>query len=335
MNETTHSKGSASEPDIVTLERHVEMSASPGLGAVVGNLAFCARRISAKLRRARLEDVLGEAGEENVQGEPQQKLDVIANDIMMASLAGRDGVVLLGSEEDEDLVRTSISTGGTSGVSDEGTPRFAVFFDPLDGSSNLEVAGSVGTIFSIYRLGETGEQAERLASGRAQQAAGYFLYGSSTVLVLAAAERVAMFVLDPEIGAFVRVSDDIRIPASGKVYSVNEANLESFPEGVRAYIAACHAAGVSARYAGAMVADVHRVLLKGGVFLYPATAKAPGGKLRLMYECNPMAKVICDAGGLADTGRGPIQDVPPERLHQRVPVILGSPDNVREILDRM
>mgnify|MGYP002838507653 CR=1 FL=1 len=315
---------------VVTLESHLlaceaaSGSATGALSWVMSTLGVCARMISGKLKRARLEDVLGEVGQENVQGEAQQKLDVIANDILMQMLTGRDGVVVLGSEEDESLVY-----GAPSGISDE---QFAVFFDPLDGSSNLDVAGGVGTIFSIYRVEGSLAGDYTLCPGREQVAAGYFLYGSSTLLVLATHGDVSMFVLDPAVGTFARVATGMRIPARGSVYSVNEANLETFPDGFKRYIAKCHAEGASARYAGAMVADVHRVLLKGGVFLYPPTAKAPNGKLRLMYECNPMAKIVTEAGGRAETGTGEILDVIPAELHQRVPVIIGSHENVDALL---
>jgi fructose-1,6-bisphosphatase I len=319
--------------DVVTLERHLlsiecaDEGATGALAWVLSSFGLCARMITHKLKRARLEDVLGEIGRQNVQGERQQKLDVIANRILMQILSGRDGVVVLGSEEDEDLVYAdSPGLGGQ---------RFAVFFDPLDGSGNLDVAGGVGTIFSVYRLDGAVAGGHRLRPGREQEAAGYFLYGSSTLLVLAAAGEVSMFVLDPDTGAFVRVMQRLRIPARGSVYSVNEANLETFPEGYRRYIADCHVGGISARYAGAMVADVHRVLLKGGVFLYPPTAAAPNGKLRLMYECNPMAKIVTDAGGAAETGSGAVLDVDPSALHQRVPVIIGSPENVSDVLARL
>lgn len=308
-----------------TLEREAESGDPTGaLSWVLSSLGVCARMISDTLRRARLEDVLGTAGQQNVQGEEQQKLDVIANDILVQRLRGRDGVVVLGSEEDETLLYAD-STG-------LGQERFAVFFDPLDGSGNLDVAGGVGTIFSIYRVLDDPRDDYELRPGREQLAAGYFLYGSSTLLVLATEGDVSMFVLDPAVGTFTRVLTGIRIPSRGNVYSVNEANLETFPDGFKRYIGACRASGASARYAGAMVADVHRVLLKGGIFLYPPTAKAPSGKLRLMYECNPMAKVVKEAGGLAGTGHGEIMDVVPAELHQRVPVIIGSPENVRELL---
>ena len=328
------SSAASSSPQAVdTLESHVlarEAASGRATGAlawVLSTLGVCARMISGKLKRARLEDVLGDVGRENVQGEVQQKLDVIANDILMQMLTGRDGVVVLGSEEDERLV-----FGARSGVTDE---QFAVFFDPLDGSSNLDVAGGVGTIFSIYRVEGDVSGDYTLCPGHEQIAAGYFLYGSSTLLVLATAGDVSMFVLDPAVGTFFRVATGMQIPAQGSIYSVNEANLDSFPDGFKRYIAKCHEAGASARYAGAMVADVHRGLLKGGGFLYPPTAKAPNGKLRRMYECNPMAKIVKEAGGRAETGNGEIMDVTPTALHQRVPVIIGSPENVDALLSEL
>jgi fructose-1,6-bisphosphatase I len=309
---------------LLTLEAHMlaEEANHPDsqgtLPWVVSAIGLAAKSIAGKLRHAYLEDVLGAHGAENVQGEDQQKLDVIADDFMIAALSMHDGVAVLGSEEDEHLIYT--------GNAANGRPQYAVFFDPLDGSSNLDTAGGVGTIFSIYRVTEDGDY--KLRPGREQVVAGYVLYGSSSVFVLSAGSGVHMFVLDTGVGAFIRVIQNLRVPKKGSVYSVNEANVDSFPEGFKNYIADCHTNGYSARYAGAMVADVHRLLLKGGVFLYPPTAKAPNGKLRLMYECNPMAKLVIDAGGKATTGQMDILDVEPQALHQRVPVLLGSPDDV-------
>jgi fructose-1,6-bisphosphatase I len=287
---------------------------------MMSSIAYASKAIATKLRNARLEDVLGVHGAENVQGEEQQKLDVIADDIMIAALSGCDSVALLGSEEDDEL----IYTGNKAPYS------FGVFFDPLDGSSNLDVAGGVGTIFSIYRVTADGEYG--LRPGNEQVAAGYVLYGSSTLMAVSAGSGVHLFVLDVAQGDFIRVAEKLQIPKRGKIYSVNEANEGSFPDGYRRYLASCHERGYSGRYAGAMVADVHRLLLKGGVFLYPPTAKASNGKLRLMYECNPMGKIVCDAGGAAESGSGPIQDVQPSELHQRVPVVLGSSDDVADVL---
>jgi len=315
------------EPSLVTLQTHMladerRLTESNGaLAWIISALSISAKTISATLKRARLEDVLGEAGRDNVQGEAQQKLDVIANDVMMQVLRGRDGVAVLGSEEDDELL--CFNTRNADGT------RYAVMFDPLDGSSNLDVAGSVGTIFSIYQA--DAERAETLFPGRRQVAAGYVLYGSSTIFVLTTGAGVHMFVLDPAIGAFIRVAESITIPAFGATYSVNEANIGSFPRGYKRYLQQCHNENFTARYAGAMVADVHRVLLKGGLFLYPPTHNAPEGKLRLMYEANPMAMIIEQAGGTATTGTENILDISPDNLHQRVPVVLGSPDNIDDL----
>jgi fructose-1,6-bisphosphatase I len=234
-------------------------------------------------------------------------------------------VALVASEEDDEptLLRPS----------NDGETRYCVLFDPLDGSSNIDVAGGVGTIFSILRY-QPGSDPEVsiLQPGVEQVAAGYVLYGSSTVLVVTTGNGVHMFTLDLAVGAFLRVEQDLRIPETGKTYSVNEGNRPGFPEGYRRYLAWAQENGYSARYVGAMVADVHRTLLKGGVFLYPPTAKAPQGKLRLMYEANPMAMLVEQAGGKAVTGEGRILEVAPEALHQRVPVLLGSAGEVDRVL---
>ena len=316
------------EPALITLQTHMldaerrSPQSGGALSWIVSALSISAKTISARLKRARLEDVLGEAGNENVQGEAQQKLDVIANNVMMQVLRGRDGVAVLGSEEDDELL--CFNTRNADGV------RYAVMFDPLDGSSNLDVAGSVGTIFSIFKVDPM--RTDKLQPGRRQVAAGYVLYGSSTVFVLTTGDGVHMFVLDPAIGAFIRVAESIQIPEFGASYSVNEANANSFPRGYKRYLRQCHNEDFSSRYAGAMVADVHRVLLKGGIFMYPPTGKAPAGKLRLMYEANPMAMIIEQAGGVATTGQENILDVMPTDLHQRVPVVLGSRDNIADLL---
>lgn len=315
-------------PSLTTLQSHMlaEDARTPGangaLSWIVSALSICAKAIAAKLKHARLEDVLGEVGVENVQGEKQQKLDVIANEVLKQVLRGRHGVAVIGSEEDDELSFTDTVSFGDS--------RFAVLFDPLDGSSNLDVGGGVGTIFSIYAINPGEPYA--LQSGRHQVAAGYVLYSSSTIFVLTTGTGVHMFVLDTNIGAFIRVAENVQIPRSGKIYSVNEANVASFPAGYQKFLSRCREDGFSSRYSGAMVADVHRVLLKGGVFMYPPTAAAPNGKLRLMYECNPLGMVIAQAGGKAVSGTGEVMDVAPTDLHQRVPVALGSADNVDALL---
>ena len=312
-------------PAFITLQAHMlaEERRYPGtsghLSWIVSALAIAAKTIAAKLKNAGIEDVLGDFGSQNVQGERQQKLDVIANHLLIQLLGQREGVAVIGSEENDELLMVEAEAGGGQ--------RFAVLFD---GSANLDVGGNVGTIFSIFEVPPGGEQL--LQPGRRQVAAGYVLYGSSTIFVLTAGHGVHLFVLDTAVGAFIRVQRDLRIPAVGQIYAVNEANLASFPAGYQHYLAQCRETGFTSRYAGAMVADVHRVLLKGGIFLYPPTAKAPTGKLRLMYEANPMAMIIEQAGGLASTGGGSILDVCPEHLHQRVPVALGSPENVTALL---
>lgn len=324
-----------SPENVVTLQTHIlseerrHPEATGTLSWILSALAISAKIIASKIRRARLENVLGSIGEENVQGEQQEKLDVISNDVLLRCLGSRSGVAIVASEEDHEpmILRTE----------NDGERRYCVLFDPLDGSSNLDVAGGVGTIFSIVRHDRRAASPEEsiLQPGRQQVAAGYILYGSSTVFVVTTGNGVQMFVLDPAVGAFLMVENDLKIPGSGKTYSVNEGNRLGFPQGYQDYIAWAQENGYSGRYVGAMVADVHRTLLKGGVFLYPPTKKAPSGKLRLMYEANPMAMVIEQAGGTATAGRERLLDLEPEALHQRTCVVLGSPVEVDHVLERI
>lgn len=310
---------------LLAAERQARSDAERSLSWIVSAISSASKGIAAQLRTAGLDGALGQVGQTNIQGEDQQALDVIADQLLINELTVREGVVVLGSEENDELI-----------VIDQNAPdcaRYAVLFDPLDGSSNLDVGGSVGTIFSIFAVPPGEELA--LQAGRKQVAAGYVLYGPSTIFVLTLGDGVDMFILDPSIGNYIRAEEQIRIPAGGKIYSVNEANMDSFPAGYQRYLAGCREKGFSSRYAGAMVADVHRILLKGGVFMYPPTEKAPKGKLRLMYEANPMGWLIEQAGGLASTGSQPILDVTPASLHQRVPVIMGSPADVGALLDEL
>jgi fructose-1,6-bisphosphatase I len=324
------------EVRIMTLQSHIlaehEQDAQSGgtFSWIMSALSISAKIISDKVRRARLENVLGSVGAENVQGEVQQKLDVLANEVLMRTLGGREGVAVVASEENEEPVILRRDT--------RGVPRYCVLFDPLDGSSNLDVCGGVGTIFSIlaYDAHAASAQDSLLQPGVRQIAAGYVLYGSSTIFVLTLGRGVDMFVLDPAIGAFMRVERALRIPAGNKTYSVNEGNRKSFPEGYRRFLDWAQEHGYSSRYAGSMVSDVHRILLKGGVFLYPPTAKAPQGKLRLMYEANPMAMIIEQAGGKTMAAPGVrILDVKPSAIHQRTPVILGAADQVDAVLAQL
>jgi fructose-1,6-bisphosphatase I len=317
---------------IMTLQSHIleeqvhNPRATGAISWILSALSISAKIIADKVRRARLENVLGSVGVENVQGEVQQKLDVLANEVLLRTLGKREGVAVIASEENEEPI--ILRTDATS------TSRYCVLFDPLDGSSNLDICGGVGTIFSILAHESGADPADSLLqAGTRQIAAGYVIYGSSTVFVLTLGTGVAMFVLDPSVGAFLRVERHLSIPSGNKTYSVNEGNRKSFPPGYQRYLDWAQSNGYSSRYAGSMVADVHRILLKGGVFLYPPTAKSPSGKLRLMYEANPMAMLVEQAGGktMADEQRR-ILDVKPGAIHQRTPVILGSVDQVDAVL---
>jgi fructose-1,6-bisphosphatase I len=316
-------------PNILSLQSHIlqgEANAPGSTGEftwILSALSLAAKAIAYKVRVARIEDVLGDQGSANVHGEAQQKLDVIANDILMTCLGSRPSLAVVASEEDDQptLLRKGVDGG-----------KYCVIFDPLDGSSNLDVGVGVGTIFSILRNDPSipDAAATLCQPGTKQVAAGYVLYGSSTVFVLTTGNGVDMFVLDPSIGSFVLVKSQIRIPPTGKIYSVNEANRRTFPDGFSRYLDWAHTQGYTSRYIGSFVADVHRTLLKGGVFLYPPTKKNPEGKLRLMYEANPVAMIMEQAGGKGLTGSasGRILDIEPTSIHQRTSVVVGSRDEV-------
>ena len=321
---------------ITSLQSHILQGEANAPGStgdftwILSAIALAAKAIAYKVRIARIEDVLGDHGSANVHGETQQKLDVIANDILMSCLGNRPFLAVVASEEDDQptLLRRGVDGG-----------KYCCIFDPLDGSSNLDVGVGVGTIFSILRNDPTiADPVETLCQcGRNQVAAGYVLYGSSTVFVLTTGQGVDMFVLDPSIGSFVLVKSRLQIPESGTIYSVNEANRQTFPAGFSRYLDWAQQRGYSSRYIGSMVADVHRTLLKGGVFLYPPTKKNPEGKLRLMYEANPIGFIIEQAGGAAVTGTaaGRILDVRPTSIHQRTSVVLGSRAEVDAVLGHL
>ncbi len=296
------------------LSKHLA-KAEPDLTDVIQSIGEAGVRIGRQIRRARLSDVIGALTEVNVQGEVQQKLDVLSDEILLDEMQTSESVGVYVSEEQPDAV--VIRSRDEGGV-------LTVLADPLDGSSNIDVAVGVGTIFSVLRNDPEGATSA-LQPGERQIAAGYILYGSSTLLVLAGATQVYMYVLDPDSDEFCLVESGLRMPTERRVYSINEAYVDSFDASVQAYLRHAHGAGYAARYIGSMVADVHRTLLKGGVFLYPATADHPDGKLRLMYEANPMAWVTERAGGRAVNGRGDrILETAPSELHQRSSVILGS-----------
>jgi len=325
--------------NLTTLQSHIinEQLQHPGASGeltwILSALSLAGKAIANKVRRARIEDVLGEAGESNVHGESQQKLDVIANEILLRLLGNRPSVAVVASEEDDDPI--IIRRGSEGG-------KYCVIFDPLDGSSNLDVSVGVGTIFSILKNDANipGALETVCQPGHTQVAAGYILYGSSVVFVLTTGTGVDMFVLDQSIGAFILVKKGLRMPDAGKTYSVNEANRSTFPDGYDKYLDWAHASGYGLRYIGSMVADVHRTLLKGGVFLYPPTKKNPEGKLRLMYEANPMGMLIEQAGGkaLASKANGGVErimDIQPKGIHQRTSVIMGSAAEVDHVVKHL
>ena len=312
--------------NLLTLGRHLRTQKDLGaLVDVIEAIALAGKAIAHRVRRARIDDVIGEAGAVNVQGEAQQKLDVLSDQLLLECLRACPAVAVYASEEQDGAIVLRTRAEGAG---------YCVLADPLDGSSNIDVAVSVGTIFSVQRHDRPDAEIEQSAvqAGRKQVAAGYILYGSSVVLVLSTGRGVSMYVQDPLLGDFVLVKDGIKVPATNKTYSLNEAYVNDFEDGLKAYLDWAHGAGYGARYIGSMVADVHRTLLKGGVFLYPGTKKAPEGKLRLLYEASPMAFLMEQAGAAASTGRLPLLDVAPAKLHQRVPVVLGSAGEVEHVL---
>jgi fructose-1,6-bisphosphatase I len=314
---------------IITAEQHIlqqQQAYYPGAEGLfswlLSGITLATKMIQAKIRQAGLLDVLGAAGDTNVQGEAQQKLDVYANHALLHCLGLRDSVAILVSEENEEPVTFDRDTQ---------TGKYIVVFDPLDGSSNIDVNVSVGTIFSIYRRPKEPAPSvtmEVLQPGYCQAAAGYVVYGSSTILVYTAGQGVFGFTLDPSVGAYVLSHDHLRMPEQGSVYSVNEAQSRTFPVEYQRYLAALRTGELgrdySSRYVGSLVADFHRTMLTGGVFVYPPTKKYPGGKLRLLYEANPLAFIAEQAGGLATDGSRRILDIRPDDIHQRTPLILGS-----------
>lgn len=318
-----------SDRRLITVQQHIlqDQKRFPGASGefswLLSGITLATKLIAAKVRRAGLIDILGEHGEVNVQGEMQQKLDVYANEVLADCLAVRESIGVLASEENEQPI--IVSRGSDSA-------KYAVIFDPLDGSSNIDVGVSVGTTFSIvhrpYGEGSHDPTTWVLQPGTRQVAAGYVVYGSSTVLVYSVGNGAHAFTLDPLIGAYVLSSENIRMPEQGKYYSVNEANRDLFPTEYTAYLDRLRSGQLgqaySSRYIGSMVADVHRTLMKGGVFLYPPTADNPDGKLRLLYEANPIAFLIEQAGGMALGGAQRILEMQPQSIHQRTPLVCGS-----------
>lgn len=318
---------------LVTIERFIleqerlHPEATGELTQLLYDIALAAKVISGYVRRAGLVDVLGAFGRTNVQGEEQQKLDVIANDTMKQSIAYTGRVCVMASEEDQEPFA----------IAEEYNPgKYVLLHDPLDGSSNIDVNVSIGTIFSVHRrVTEKGPGTleDCLQLGRKQVAAGYVIHGSSTVLVYTVGHGVHMFTLDPTIGEFLLCDHDIKTPEVGKYYSINESYYRRWTDGYRKVVQAFKGVENSenrknARYIGSLVADFHRNLLSGGVFMYPADSKAPQGKLRLLYEAAPLAFIVEQAGGAATDGATPILDIQPTELHQRTPLLIGSKEDV-------
>lgn len=294
---------------------------------LLSGITLATKIIESYVRRAGIVNIFGETGDENVQGERVQKLDLIANETIKRCLGYRGNISILVSEEDDEP--KVLQNEGSEG-------RYVVLFDPLDGSSNIDVNVSVGTIFSILHKRDdiaANEAPEKhvLQPGLEQLAAGYVVYGSSTVLAYTTGDGVHMFTLNPDIGAFVLHQERVIMPETGNLYSVNEAYRASFPPGVQRYLEWAKNENYSLRYIGSLVADFHRTLLRGGVFLYPPTRKAPQGKLRLLYEANPMAFLAEQAGGAATDGRMRLMEKQPCEMHERTPLIIGSKREVARV----
>ena len=301
------------------------------LSRLINSIRLAAKVVNHDVNKAGLVDITGAAGDTNIQGEDQQKLDIYANDIFIQTLKNRNIVCGIASEEEDDFITINSQDKNNQN-------KYVVLIDPLDGSSNIDVNVSVGTIFSVYRrvtpVGTPVTKADFLQKGSEQVAAGYVVYGTSTMLVYTTGHGVNGFTLNPAIGTFYLSHPDMQFPENGSIYSLNEGNYVHFPQGVKNYIKYCQAEEgdrpYTARYIGSLVSDFHRNMIKGGIYLYPQTSKNPNGKLRLLYECNPMAFIAEQANGLASNGNTRIMDIEPTELHQRVPFICGSKNMVNK-----
>lgn len=302
------------------------------LSNLLRDIGLAAKRVNVEVNKAGLVDILGDAGSVNVQGEDVKKLDVFANDQFTGVLQHGISCAGIASEELDDYVAFDDAESKKS--------KYVCLFDPLDGSGNIDVNVSIGTIFGVYRrvtpMGSIADKKDFLQNGRQQVAAGYIVYGSSTMLVYATRRGVNGFTLDPSIGEFTLSHPDIKCPPAGKIYSVNHGNFFRYEKGVQRYIDVCqkknkaNGGPYTQRYIGSMVSDVHRNLIKGGIFMYPGTVEKPKGKLRLLYECNPFAFIMEVAGGKATDGQQRILDIEPVELHQRTPMFIGSRDMMEE-----
>jgi fructose-1,6-bisphosphatase I len=318
----------------MTLPRHIlegeklHPEATGELSSILLQLGLAAKLISLEVNKAGLAEILGFTGSENVHGEKVKKLDIFAHDMLIKAMDHGGHFCVMASEEEEDIIHLPL---------DKKIGKYVLLFDPLDGSSNIDANISIGTIFSIYKRispgNGPGTLEDCLQQGYKQEVAGYIVYGSSTIFVYTAGHGVYGFTLDPAFGEFLLSHDEIKIPGHGRIYSLNEGNYFSWPRGLKNYIKYLQSnlfdgKPYQARYVGSMVADIHRTLLYGGIFIYPGDKRNPKGKLRLMYECNPMAFIVEAAGGRATDGKKRILEIEPESLHERTPIFIGSKEDV-------
>ncbi len=318
------------------IEKQHEFPYSTGeLSSLLNSIRLAAKIVNHYVNKAGLVDILGGTGQANAHEEEQQKLDVLANELFIKSLINREIACGIASEEEENFINIS-------GMNRDNQNKYVVLIDPLDGSSNIDVNVSVGTIFSIYRRisppGTPVTPEDFLQPGINQVAAGYIIYGTSTMLVYTTGHGVNGFTLNPAIGTFYLSHPNMKFPPKGKIYSINEGNYVHFPLGVKKFIKYCQEEEgdrpYTSRYIGSLVSDFHRNLIKGGVYLYPQTSKHPNGKLRLLYECNPMAFLAEQAGGKASDGKRRILEIKPTELHQRTPFYVGNKEMV-DLIEQM
>lgn len=318
--------------EFIVDKQHDFPEASGELTHLLGAIRLAAKVVNREINKAGIADIIGSTGVENVQGEVQQKMDLYANDKFKAAIEARGEVCGIASEEEDEFICFDTERGRNS--------KYVILMDPLDGSSNIDVNVSVGTIFSIYKrtspLGTPVQLEDFLQPGDKQVAAGYVVYGSSTMLVYTTGNGVHGFTCDPSLGVFYLSHENMQIPDNGTIYSINEGNYLKFPLGVKKYLKYCQEIDqptnrpYTSRYIGSLVSDFHRNLLKGGIYMYPSTASAPKGKLRLLYECNPMAFLMEQAGGVALDGEKRIMEIVPTELHQRIPFFCGSKSMVND-----
>ena len=322
--------------EFIIENQHAFKYSSGELSSLLNSIRLAAKVVNHEVNKAGLVDIIGAYGEKNIQGEDQQKLDVYANDKFIQTLSRRNIVCGIASEEENRYI--SINS-----IDENHQNKYVVLIDPLDGSSNIDVNVSVGTIFSIYRrvtpIGSPVQLEDFLQKGSAQIAAGYVVYGTSTMIVYTTGDGVNGFTLNPAIGTFYLSHPNMKFPENGSIYSVNEGNYLDFPLGIKKYIKYCQEEEgdrpYTSRYIGSLVSDFHRNMIKGGIYMYPKGSRNPNGKLRLLYECNPMAFIAEQANGKSSDGYVRTMDVKPSELHQRVPFICGSKKMVCEVEEFM